>query len=61
MPLPDPIRRRSLAAAAALLASGAAVRGSLAQIRPDEGRVAIAVGARSTVSYLPLTIAAQLG
>ena len=61
MPLPDPIRRRSLAAAAALLASAAAVRGSLAQIRPDEGRVAIAVGARSTVSYLPLTIAAQLG
>ena len=61
MPLPDPIRRRSLAAAAALLASGAAVRGSLAQIRPEEGRVAIAVGARSTVSYLPLTIAAQLG
>ena len=61
MPLPDPIRRRSLAAAAALLASAAAVRGSLAQIRPEEGRVAIAVGARSTVSYLPLTIAAQLG
>jgi NitT/TauT family transport system substrate-binding protein len=61
VPLPDPIRRRSLAAAAALLASGAAVRGSLAQIRPEEGRVAIAVGARSTVSYLPLTIAAQLG
>jgi hypothetical protein len=61
VPLPDPIRRRSLAAAAALLASAAAVRGSLAQIRPEEGRVAIAVGARSTVSYLPLTIAAQLG
>ena len=61
MPHPDPIRRRSLAAAAALVASAAAGPTLLAQHRADDGHVAIAVGGRSAISWLPLTLAAQLG
>jgi len=61
VPHPDPIRRRSLAAAAALVASAAAGPTLLAQHRADDGHVAIAVGGRSAISWLPLTLAAQLG
>lgn len=59
--LPDPIRRRSLAAAAALVASAVASPTVRAQTRGVERTVAIAVGGRTAMSSLPLNLAVQLG
>ena len=58
---PDSNRRRALAAVAALMASAVANPAVWAQARGEEGAVSIAVGARTAMSCLPLTLAMQLG
>lgn len=61
MPYPDPIRRRSLAAVAGLVASVVAGQAIQAQVRGEDGPVLIAVGGRTAMSWLPLSLAVQLG
>ncbi len=58
---PDPNRRRALAAVAALMASAVANPAVRAQARGEESAVSVAVGARTAMSCLPLTLATQLG
>ncbi len=58
---PDLRRRRALTAVATLMASAVAHPAVRAQARGEEGAVAVAVGARTVLSCLPLTLAAQLG
>lgn len=58
---PVSIRRRAFTAAAALVVSAVAGRTARAQIRSDDGAVAVAVSGRNAMSCLPLTLAAKLG
>ena len=59
--LPDLYRRRALTAVATLMASAVANPMVRAQARGEESAVAVAVGARTAMSCLPLTLAMQLG
>ncbi len=55
------IDRRNLLTGALLALSAAAGRTAHAQVKPEKARVAVATGARASLTGLPLTIADRLG
>lgn len=63
LPAPKTSRlsRREFGQAGLLAAAGLAVPGLQAQTRPEKTRLVLAVGGKSALHHLPLTIAEQLG
>ena len=63
LPAPKTSRlsRREFGQAGLLAAAGLAVPGLQAQTRPEKTRLVLAVGGKSALYHLPLTIAEQLG
>lgn len=61
MPYPPPVSRRAFASAGALFVASLAAPGLRAQPKLERTRVALAVGGRAALYYLPLTISDQLG
>ncbi|MCX7242253.1 MAG: ABC transporter substrate-binding protein, partial [Polaromonas sp.] len=55
------LSRREFGQAGLLAAAGLAVPGLQAQTRPEKNRLVLAVGGKSALYHLPLTIADQLG
>ena len=53
--------RRSLVSLTALWVAGLGVSGARAQAKPEKTRVSIAVGAKASFHFLPLTVAERLG
>jgi NitT/TauT family transport system substrate-binding protein len=56
-----PTHRRSFVRAALAAAAALATTPLRAQVRPERGRITLAVGGKSNLLYLPLTVAEQLG